>query len=416
MKEVNSEQKMMEDVSYETFSDDIRTLRGQRNKAVGSGENAIALFQYDDNWFAFEKDADRIFEKMGWQTSAKLMDEGALSWMNIGYNGMSLLNASGMEVHVLQPKVGIEVVDWSSEEDYRADRFSMAQQTIDYLRQKNHADEDVVNAGQFLVHSNEDSIDTITSIDFIHFTTTDVDLFTSSGKTVNLVSGQHWNVADAEDFIITAGQVLDMQQAEVEHSLAKHDALTMQQQLRTADVLEEFNAAVSKYRYDHVLMEQGDFYESFSDDAVSMARKYNLNLWERDMGSGQTVPMVMLDMRQADRLLGVADDVLIEESSIKESRNELVLKPSPLNEGLHSELNFNESGIKKTRNGDYMVWARMSGVDLPDMTIPSDMGIRYSRLTSGAEKEITLRTVLQQTYGAGLSQMAQQSKSACVKL
>ena len=112
----------------------------------------------------------------------------------------------------------------------------------------------------------------------------------------------------------------------------------------------------------------------------------------------------------------VIDDVLIEESRIMESRDELALKPSPLNEGLHETLHFNESGIKKTRSGDFMVWARLNGVDLPDKEISPEMGIRYLRLTGGAEKEVVLRAALQQSYGAEISQIASRSQSATVKI
>lgn len=147
-----------------------------------------------------------------------------------------------------------------------------------------------------------------------------------------------------------------------------------------------------------------------------MAKKYQLPLWDRDAGNGQMVPVVMLNMEQIDRVLSMADDVLIEESNIKESKDELVLKPSPLNEGLHSQLQFNESGIKKTRNGNFVVWARMSGVDLPEKEISPDMGVRYSRLSGGAEKETVLRTVLQQNYGSVLSELSERSQTNTVRM
>ena len=64
-------------------------------------------------------------------------------------------------------------------------------------------------------------------------------------------------------------------------------------QCLTAGTVGNGYAADGKYRYDHVLMEQQDFYEALGDDAVSMANKYHLLLWDRDAGSGQSVPMVM---------------------------------------------------------------------------------------------------------------------------
>ena len=212
------------------------------------------------------------------------------------------------------------------------------------------------------------------------------------------------------DYIISTGNMLNAQLEDVQHTLVHYNSVEMQRQLKTDDIMEEYNSFLSKYRYDHVLTEQQD------DDAVSMASKYHLKLWDRDAGNSLVVPMVMLNINQVDKVLSEADDVLIEESRIMESRDELALKPSPLNEGLNETLHFNESGIKKTRNGDYMVWARLNGVDLPDKEISPEMGIRYLRLTGGAEKEVLLRSALQQSYGTEIGQLASRSQSAMVKI
>ena len=410
-------QKGMSTVGYdETFSDDIRALRQFREKQMRGDSEAIAIFQQDDNWFAFGDDADRLFERMGWQTSAKLMDEGAISWMDVNESGIMALKLNGIEVMTLNPKIGVNIAGWSSEEDYKADRLSLAQQTIDYVRYSNENEDAIVNLGKYPVHSVEDGIDTIYNINFVKFSGHDVNLFTESGSQVDLVTGQMWNVAIAEDYIISTGNMMDAQREDVLHTLQHYDSVEMQRLLKTEDIMEEYNTFLSKYRYDHVLMEQQDFYEALGDDAVSIANKYHLLLWDRDAGNGQSVPMVMLSMDQVDRVLSESDDVLIEESRIMESRDELALKPSPLNEGLHETLHFNESGIKKTRSGDFMVWARLNGVDLPDKEISPEMGIRYLRLTGGAEKEVVLRAALQQSYGAEISQIASRSQSATVKI
>ena len=400
----------------ETFSDDIRALRLQREKELRDKSEAIALFEHGDWWFAFEQDADAIYEKTGWQTSAKLMDEGAISWMTVDYNGLAALYDMGVKVQLLKPQTEVEIVDWSSWEDYKANRLALAQQAIDYLRLDNRNKEAIVNVGTFPVYSKEDDIQTLVQVNFICFEHQDVSLITDNGQSINLVNRQSWNVAKGMDFIIGAGNILDARQAEVADELKRYGSIEMQQQLKTQDLLEEYSRVASQYRYDHVVMEQDGFYETFADDAVSMAKKYQLPLWDRDAGNGQVVPMVMLNMEQIDRVLSLADDVLIEESNIKESRDELVVKPSPLNEGLHSQLKFNESGIKKTRNGNFVVWARMSGVDLPEKEISSDMGVRFSRLSGGAEKEAVLRTVLQQNYGAVLSELSERSQTNTVRM
>ena len=141
----------MSTVGYdETFSDDIRALRQFREKQMKGDTEAIAIFQQDDNWFAFDDDADRLFERMGWQTSAKLMDEGAISWMDVNESGIMALKLNSIEVMKLNPKFGVNIAGWSSEEDYKADRLSLAQQTIDYVRYSNENKDAIVNLGKIL--------------------------------------------------------------------------------------------------------------------------------------------------------------------------------------------------------------------------------------------------------------------------
>ena len=400
----------------ETFSDDIRALRKERAK-IKNRRDDIVIFPNGDKWFVFDDDANRLFEVLGWQTSEKLMDEGAISWMSLSDEGREALLLTDLEPISLWKHAEINVAGWSSEEDYKADRLSLAQQTLDYLLWFNRNDHAIVNLGKFPIYSKDGDIDTTENICFVDFDGRGcVNLFTESGKTINLVYGQEWNMMGDGDYIISTGNMLNAQLEDVKHMLVNYGSVEMQRQLKTDDVMDEYNSVLSKYRYDHVLMEQQDFYEALGDDAVSMASKYHLKLWDRDAGNGLVVPMVMLNINQVDKVLSEADDVLIEESRIMESRDELALKPSPLNEGLNETLHFNESGIKKTRNGDYMVWARLNGVDLPDKEITPEMGIRYLRLTGGAEKEVLLRSALQQSYGTEISQLASRSQSAMVKI
>ena len=178
----------------------------------------------------------------------------------------------------------------------------MAQQTLDYLLWFNRNDHAIVNLGKFPIYSKDGDIDTTENICFVDFDGRGcVNLFTESGKTINLVYGQEWNMMGDGDYIISTGNMLNAQLEDVKHMLVNYGSVEMQRQLKTDDVMDEYNSVLSKYRYDHVLMEQQDFYEALGDDAVSMASKYHLKLWDRDAGNGLVVPMVMLNINQVDR-------------------------------------------------------------------------------------------------------------------
>ena len=120
----------------ETFSDDIRALRKERAK-IKNRRDDIVIFPNGDKWFVFDDDANRLFEVLGWQTSEKLMDEGAISWMNLSDEGREALLLTDLNPISLWIHAEINVAGWSSEEDYKADRLSLAQQTLDYLLQFN---------------------------------------------------------------------------------------------------------------------------------------------------------------------------------------------------------------------------------------------------------------------------------------
>jgi hypothetical protein len=120
------------------------------------------------------------------------------------------------------------------------------------------------------IYSKDGDIDTTENVCFVNFAGRGcVNLFTESGKTINLVYGQEWNMIGGGDYIISTGNMLNAQREDVLHTLVHYDSVEMQRQLKTDDIMEEYNSILSKYRYDHVLMEQQDFYEALGDDAVS---------------------------------------------------------------------------------------------------------------------------------------------------
>jgi hypothetical protein len=315
--------------------------------------------------------------------------------------------------------VEIHLDDYDSDEEYKDDQLLQAQQVIDSIRGMNPERDAVISLGQYQVLSEENGIDTSVSIDFIRLAYDDVSVINDSGREQRLVDGLVW-YADSHnrDYITATGEMLQNNEKTVEHLLHHYDDVTLGRQLRTDSVKDEYDALKNESLDRLLLVKQWNFYEAMGDDAIRIASQTNYPLWDRDAGNGKMVPVVMLRSLQVDRVeaeLG-EENVRLKESNIKETLNYMALRPSPLNDGLHSELHFNECGIKKTRSGEYQVWARMNGVDLPDKAIPTDIGLRYSRLTPGAEKEVTLRTALQQSYGSTLLQMAQKSQSASVKI
>lgn len=402
-----------------TFAHDLKLLEHQREGLAKRVPDAIILFQHGEGFFTFGRDADILFEKLGWQSSAKPVGNEAVCWMNISDDGMKVLRLYDIDTITLKPNVEIHLTETESVGEYKDDQLLQAQQVIDSIRGMNMESDAMLSLGQYHVLSEEDGIDTSVSIDFIRMSYDDVSIITDSGKEQKLVEGLQWYADNRNtDYIIATGEILHSNKEMVEHLLHHYDDVTLGRQLRTDSVMNEYDALKSENPDRLLLVRQSNFYEAMGDDAIRIASQTNYPLWDRDAGNGRMIPVVMLRSLQVDLVeMEFGDEnVRTKDSNIKETLDYMALRPSPLNAGLHTELHFNESGIKKTRNGEYMVWARMNGVDLPDKTIPTDIGVRYSRLTSGVEKDVTLRTALQQSYGSTLFHMAQQSKSASVKI
>ena len=402
-----------------TLENDLKALERQREVLTKELSDAIVLYRHGEGYFTFGDDADTLFEKLAWQTSSKPVGDGAVSWMNINDDGMKVLRLYDMDVITAQPNVEIHLDEYASDEEYKDDQLLQAQQVMDSIRGMNPEHDAVISLGQYQVLSEDNGIDTSVSIDFIRLAYDDVSIINDSGKEQRLVDGLVW-YADRQnrDYIIATGEMLQGNEKMVKQLLHHYDDVTLGRQLRTDSVKDEYDALKNEYPDRLLLVKQWNFYEAMGDDAIRIASQTNYPLWDRDAGNGRMIPVVMLRPLQVERVeaeLG-EENVRLKDSNIKETLNYMALRPSPLNNGLHSELHFNESGIKKTRNGDFMVWARMNGVDLPDKVIPTDIGLRYSRLTPGAEKEVTLRTALQQSYGSTLLQIAQKSQSASVKI
>ncbi len=415
----NAMARIAENGYHSTLENDLKVLERQRKALTKKFPDAIVLYRHGDGYFTFGDDADTLFEKLAWQTSSKPVGDGAVSWMNINDDGMKVLRLYDIDMITAQPNVEIHLDDYASDEEYKDDQLLQAQQVIDSIRGMNPERDAVISLGQYQVLSEENGIDTSVSIDFIRLAYDDVSIINDSGREQRLVDGLVW-YADSHnrDYITATGEMLQNNEKTVEHLLHHYDDVTLGRQLRTDSVKDEYDALKSESPDRLLLVKQWNFYEAMGDDAIRIASQTNYPLWDRDAGNGKMVPVVMLRSLQVDRVeaeLG-EENVRLKESNIKETLNYMALRPSPLNDGLHSELHFNECGIKKTRSGEYQVWARMNGVDLPDKAIPTDIGLRYSRLTPGAEKEITLRTALQQSYGSTLLQMAQKSQSAVVKI
>lgn len=401
-----------------SLNEDFAILDKQRELAVGDNADDLVVFQKGNGWFAYGKDADQLFERMSWQTTEAATTDGAVSWMNISEQGIFALHAAIPEVHVLQPNVNIILVEDLSERAIKADELSLAQQSIDALRMLERPSEAVVSLGLFPVMVEGDGMLNVESAQYVRFYGQNVDVVMNNGQSINIVTGQSWRIGEhGADYVLAVGDMLDQHQEEVGYLLEHYGTELMKRQLKTDEILDEFCHLKEQYPSNVLLVQQKGFYEAFGDDAVKIAEKCNLHLWERETTNGRITSAVVLTPHQLDIVeLAFEDRLSIVGSGVGEQREDFVMKSSPLNDALHLQLPFEECGIAKHRNGEFVLWAQQDGMNLPEMRITPYEGVQYTRLSDGAEKQTVLKMIVQRYCEDTLFKHEEQSLSASVKI
>ena len=401
----------------DTLTEDIPALERQRQQLVGELTDTVVIFKQGNGNFAYGQDADRLFELAGWQTSGVKVGDEWMSWMPVSDMGIQALAEANVPFYNPQPNVSVIRVEDVPQRVLDDESLSLAQQSVDYFRQLNTNLDAVVSLGVFPVMIQRDAYMDVLSAQFIHFYGKNVELVMANGEKNKMVDNQTWIVwDDGRDIMLAVGEQLEKTRNEAEMQIRWYDSTRMQRQLRTDDILEEYTHLKNSHSGETLIVRQDGFAEAFGDDAVRIAQAVKARLWQRETNYCRTVSMVMLTPFQIDRAEATIENIHIADSELKEKQENLALKSSPLNEVLHSKQIFEDGGVMKKRSGEYVVWAKLDGQDLPEKVISPYLGVKYSRLSDGAEKDAKLKLILQQCYEDALFKHEGQKLSQSVRI
>lgn len=402
---------------HDTLTEDIPVLERQRQQLVGELTDTLVIFMQGNGNFAFGQDADRLFELVGWQTSGVKVGNEWMSWMPVGDLGLSALAEAGIPYYNPQPNVSVIRVEDVPRKFIDDESLSLAQQCVDYFRQLNTNLDAIVSLGTFPVMIQRNAYLDVLSAQFIHFQYKNVELVMTDGEKNKMVDNNTWFVwNDGRDYMLAVAEQLEKTRNEAEMQIRCYDSTRMQRQMLTDDILDEYAHLKKNHSGETLIVQQDGFGEAYGDDAVKIAQTVNAHLWERETNYGRMVSMVMLTPMQMERAEMALENVHIAESKLKETQANLALKSSTLNEVLHTKQFFNDGGVMKKRSGEYVVWAKLDGQDLPEKVISPYLGVQYSRLSDGAEKDAMLKLILQQSYEDALFKNEEQQRSASVRI
>lgn len=146
-------------------------------------------------------------------------------------------------------------------------------------------------------------------------------------------------------------------------------------------------------------------YFAYGNDAVVIAKELRLPLWQMETSSSKNVPVAVFPANGfgMDALGLAGKDVRLFKSSVEYNRGSIGLELNPLNEGLHSNINFRDASVYKLKSGEYAVRVSIDGVEMGSKLISTKEALHYLSLPKGEEKDITLRTMLIKAYWNDLS-------------
>lgn len=380
----------------EYFNRDIVTLFSEAAQAKECHpDDVIILYDQIDNHVAVGNDADKLFERFGWQTATAEVDGSRMSVMPISDD---VLCAKGLfDFHLSETKVDLLDIRLI---DPREAELSIAQQTIDAFRRGLPDEEVVFPINDIKYHTVKRGIEHVCHYPFVEKSGDSLSLFRSDAVRESVVIGQSWNVSlDRIPMLTSLAEYLHL----LMHDLDKRERLLGMGALTNCNLrsllsYEDYLVHKGRDPRKRILLDQGSFYATYQDDAVSLAREFHHSLWSRDCGIHGEIPMLVMSPLKAGYVIDLCDDVVVMKPKINDRMGRMCLWPSPLNEFLQMEEVFQDVGVFVKKDGRYAVRASLGDSPLPMCEIPKEMGDRYMNMSDGLAKDVYLNGILHTAY------------------
>ena len=381
---------------YESyFNRDVLNLCHDMQSAKEDNPDAIViLYDQIDNHVAIGADANKLFERFGWQTATVEMGGSRLSMMPISDD---ILQNRMFDFHLVETSV--DLLDIRVSDPMEAE-LSIAQQTIDAFRRGLSGEDVVFPVRDLKYHAIKRGIEHSYHYPFVEKSGDSLSLLRSDAVRESVVIGQSWNVnIEKVPMLTSLAEYLYL----LMHDMEKRERLLGMGAMTNCDIrsllsFEDFLAHKKRNPDKRILMKQGDFYESYQADAVSLAREFHLSLWSRDCGIHGEVPMLMMSPQMAGYVTDLCEDVEVVKPRIHDRLSRLYLRPSHLNDFLQMEEVFEDASIFVKKDGSYAVSASLDGTELPMREIPKAMGDRYMNMSDGLAKKVYLNGILHTAY------------------
>lgn len=367
--------------------------------------NVLTLFREGDVFFAFNQDAERIFETKGWFLSEIKTPSSTYSLMEISHEGLKVLERDFHKIDLLSLADTEMPLQKGTQQNNERRAMASIQQSLECLELQVNGEKAIITTPNLTYFALVDNLYEVEhQINSILLSKGNVQVVENNGERHTLMEDGSWLMGKQQDISFSLLDKFDnylRQNGDIlKERVKEYKSNTIDRLDMVNSILAEYSNSKSNLA-DIILLHKGnEDYFAYGNDAIKIANNLKVPLWQIERGPGRPVPVTILSTK------GNGIDILSHEGLKSEivtpktayDRYSLPFELSPLNVGLQSKAEFENASVFKMRNGEYAIRASLSGNELENKIISAKVASQFLALPYGEEKDATLKTILVTTY------------------
>jgi|GEM_PF-1786160 len=416
--------KAAEDISNLVKSDfkpdvdkNIALLKEAR--AVGASMYTLALFREGNGFFAFNNDAERIFETKGWLFSEVKTSSDSYLWIDISNDGLKTLEKEFQKIELLSHAADVRDFPQNTQQDNAIRAIANVQQSLEYLQNLAGGDKAIIPTPGLKFFTVVDNLYEVEhQVNSIVLDKGSIQLIKNDGAVDPLMEDGFWFTILQTDIPFSQLNKYLTQNSEIlkEHVI-EYSSKADERRSMGDNILTDYSSVKQQASSVILFHKANEDYIAYGNDAIKVADALHVPLWQMEIASGKSVPVAIVSSK------GYGLDILdLEDMESKVvtpktayDKYSLPFELSPLNVGLQSKAEFENASVFKMKNGEYAIRASLSGNELENKTIPTKIASQYMSLPYGEEKEAALKTILVSAYKSEISKEENRNRGLAMK-
>ncbi len=350
--------------------------------------NGVLLFKGTlGNYMAVGRSADLLFEKLGWQSATIEVHGKTYRFMVLCDYSLEAIGKM-TEYTVANEEYDFCCLDLMDDDSVS---FALQQQMIDHFRLLKGKNAVCLSAkGIASQHIDENGIANEIRYLFMGVSEEWLVLFSSQAEAREIVKDHQWMASMGELRLLRL--VADLAYEKL-RSVSMPSLIGIDEEIQSMNCVDQYAFFKQDYRNKVLIMDYKGTFETYAEEAVLLADKYDLPLWART-SLDITLPAVIIPKELMKKIRKDIPDVVVFKERFKDSADEMAMIPHPLNKRLKDARAFKNVSVSKRKDGKYAVRACLGNKRLPERVIEEDSANYYLSMSDSIIKTAALKTIL----------------------